>query len=91
MEKKININPEIISPDLKHDTMEYTTPIDGEDILDITEEEEEITAEELDALYNDNEEEAEALNTMTSDSIPDADNFLIDPDQLDELDSPIKN
>ena len=92
MEKKNDINTEIISPDLKHDTMEYATPVDGEDILDAPEEEEEITSEELDALYEDNEEEeTEALNTATLDSMLDGDNFLIEPDEIDELESPVKN
>ena len=92
MEKKNEINAEIISPDLKHDTMEYAAPLDGEDILDAPVEEEEITPEELDALYADNnEEETEALNTATIDSMLDEDNFLIEPDQLDELESPIKD
>lgn len=92
MEKKNDINAEIISPDLKHDTMEYAAPVDGEDILDTPEEEEEITPEELDVLYENNEEEeAEALNSATADSMLDGDNFLIEPDQLDELESPVKD
>ena len=92
MEKKIDINPEIVTPDLKHDTMEFAAPVDGEDILDTPEEEEEITPEELDALYkNNDEEEADALNTATTDSMLDEDNFLIEPDQVDELESPAKD
>ena len=90
MEKKNNIKSEIIIPDLKHDTMEYAAPVDGEDILDAPEEKEEITPEELDALYNDKEEEVEALNMATSDFIFDEDNFLMEPDQLDELNLPVK-
>ena len=91
MEKKNDINPEKISPDLKHDTMEYAAPVDGEDVLDAPEEEEEITPEELDALYDDNnEEEAEALNAATSDSMLDENNFLIEPDELDDYESQTK-
>ena len=92
MEKKNDNNPEIITPDLKHDTMEYAAPVDGNDVIDKTEDDEEITPEELDALYEDNdEEEAEALKTATTDSMLDEDNFLIEPDQSDELESPVKD
>ena len=92
MEKKNDNNPEIITPDLKHDTMEYAAPVDGEDIVDTPNDDEEITPEELDALYEDNdEEEAEALNTAITDSMLDEDNFLIEPEQSDELESPVKD
>lgn len=92
MEKKNDNNPGIITPDLKHDTMEYAAPVDGEDIVDTPKDDEEITPEELDALYEDNdEEEAEALNTAITDSMLDEDNFLIEPDQSDELESPVKD
>lgn len=88
MKKKIDVDPEIITPDLKHDTMEFAAAADGDDSVDIPEETEEITPEELDALYTDDEkEEAEALNTAENDSIADEDNFITEPDNVDELDN----
>ena len=80
-----NISEQIL-PDLKHDNMEFVEPVNGEDTLDAVNEEAEITSEELDALYEDDvDEEAAALNAATTDSLVDEDNFIIDPDDIDEL------
>ena len=81
-----NISEQIL-PDLKHDNMEFVEPADGEDNLDVVDEEAEITSEELDALYdNDVDEDAEALNAATTDSLEDEDNFIINPDDIDDSD-----
>lgn len=86
MEKKMENISEQILPDLKHDNMEFVEPVNGEDTLDAVNEEAEITSEELDALYEDDvDEEAAALNAATTDSLVDEDNFIIDPDDIDEL------
>ena len=86
MEKKMENISEPILPDLKHDNMEFVEPVNGEDTLDAVNEEAEITSEELDALYEDDvDEEAAALNAATTDSLVDEDNFIIDPDDIDEL------
>lgn len=75
-----------IQPELKHDTMEYAASTDGDDPLDIPEEEEEITASELDDLEEeDADDEAFALNAAETDSQQDVDNFLTSPDEVDEL------
>jgi len=86
MKKKVAIDPEPIHPDLKHDTMEYAASTDGDDKLDITDEENDITADELDALEEDDvDDEANALNTAETDSQVDEDNFLTSPDEIDEF------
>lgn len=86
MEKKTENNAENITPDLKHDNMDFAAPADGEDPLDVIEEGEEITAEELDALYVDGiDEEADALNTATTDSMIDEDNFIGEPTDTAEF------
>ena len=88
MKKKIDLKPEIIIPDLKHDTMEFTASTEGDEILDMPDEDAEITPEELNALYEDDEkEEAEALKTASMDSEIDEDNFIIEADNLEELDT----
>lgn len=79
-----------ILPDLKHDTMEYAAPADGDDQLDIIEEEE-ITAGELDALEQTNDEEADALNAVQIDSEADEENFLSEPSEKDEFDEDLKD
>ena len=85
MEKKIDNISEPIAPDLKHDNMEFVEPADSANTLDVVDEEAEITSEELDALYADDvDEEAEALNAATNDSLNDADNFIIEPDDIDD-------
>jgi len=83
MEDKNEATPEPIKPDLKHDTMEYAASTDGDDQLDSdTEsiqdsEDEEITAEELELLEEDDtDEQAAALISAETDSLADEDNFL---------------
>jgi hypothetical protein len=85
MKKNKDNNPEPIAPELKHDTMEYAASTEGDDQLDINDEED-ITADELDALEdNDVDEEAYALDAAETDSEKDEDNFLTSPDDFDEL------
>jgi hypothetical protein len=85
MKKKHPNDPEPVQPDLKHDTMEYAASTDGDDKLDIIEEEE-ITADELNALEEDDlDDEANALNNAETDSQVDEENFLNSPDEVDEL------
>jgi hypothetical protein len=85
MKKNKDTTPEPIAPELKHDTMEFAASTDGDDQLDINEEEE-ITADELDALeQKDIDGEAYALNAAETDSEADEDNFLTSPDDFDEL------
>lgn len=84
--KKFKETTEPIAPELKHDTMEYAASTDGDDLLDAINEEEEITAEELDALDEDGAyKEAYAMNAAETDREADADNFLTSPDDIDEL------
>lgn len=78
---------EDIKADLKHDTMEFSAATDGEDRLDTddeTYEEEDITAEELDAIKDENDNEAAALNAEETDRLADADN-LPEEDWTDDL------
>ncbi len=84
MKKKTD---EDIKPDLKHDTMEFSAPTDGEDKLDFDDEsyeEEEIDPEELDAIEDEPVMEAEALNAVETDRIVDEDN-LPEEDWTDDL------
>jgi len=82
-----------IKPDLKHDNMEYAASSDGDDILDsdsqvtLVTDEEQITANELELLLDDNvDNQAEAFNSAEIDSMVDADNFLNEnePDEESE-------
>ncbi len=78
---------EDIKPDLKHDTMEFSAPTDGEDKLDFDDEnyeEEEIDPDELDAIEDEPVMEAEALNAVETDRIIDEDN-LPEEDWTDDL------
>ncbi len=80
-------NPEDIKPDLKHDTMEFSAATDGDDILDTDDaryEEEGITEEELDALDDDDANEAAALIATEADFAVDDAN-LPDEDWTDDL------
>jgi len=73
--------------DLKHDTMEFSASTDGEDVLDTDDasyEEEGISAEELDALDDDDDNEAAALNAEETDRLADEDN-LPEEDWVDDL------
>ncbi|MDN3659018.1 hypothetical protein QWZ08_25465 [Ferruginibacter paludis] len=86
MKKNKDTTPEPIAPELKHDTMEFAASTDGDDQLDMVNEEEEITADELDALEEkDIDGEAYALIAAETDSESDEDNFLTSPDDFDEL------
>ena len=85
--KKKPVNPDDIKPDIKHDTMEFSTPAEGADKLDIDDEsyeEEEITAEELDILEDEPANEAYALNQAEMDKAADEDN-LPDEDWTEDL------
>lgn len=78
---------EDIKPDLKHDTMEFSAASDGDDILDIDDasyEEEGINAEELDALEDDPDAEAAALNATEMDLATDPDK-MPDENWTDDL------
>lgn len=73
---------EDIKTDLKHDSMEYAAPTDGDDVLDTDDdayEEEGINAEELDAITDDADNEAAALNAIETD-------LKADPDIMPEED-----
>lgn len=86
MKKKTVTHSKPISPELKHDTMEYAAATDGDDLLDTPDEDEEITASELNELQEtDADDEAYALNAAETDSQEDNDNFLTAPDEVDEL------
>lgn len=81
-----------VQPDLKHDNMEYAAD-SGEvlepivDDLSFDDNNEEITAEELDALENDDtDSEGMALITAETDSTSDEDNYLTTPDDATEED-----
>jgi len=71
--------PHDIKTDLKHDTMEFSAATEGDDKLDTddgTYEEEEITAEELYILEEDDVESlAYALNSAETDKQADSDNL----------------
>lgn len=78
---------EDIKPDLKHDTMEFSAATDGDDILDTDDasyEEEGITAEELEAINDDDDNEAAALNAEETDRQADEDN-LPEEDWVEDL------
>jgi len=73
--------------DLKHDTLEFAAPTDGEDVLDTddpTYEEEGITAEELDTIEDEPSNEAIALIAAETDRLADEDN-LPDEDWTDDV------
>jgi len=79
--------PEDIKTDLKHDTMEFSAATDGEDALDTDDasyEEEEITAEELEILDDDDYNEAAALVSVESELTVDEDIFP-EEDWTDDL------
>src|SRR5664279_4210046 len=92
MEERNNTTPGPIKPNLKHDNMEYAASTDGDDVLDSDKEttqeieDEEITAEELVLLQEDDvDNQAEALNSAETDSRADEDNFLNEKEHEDEL------
>ena len=66
--------------------MEFAASADGDDIVNFDDEENEISASELDALEDEQPEaEGYALNAAEADSKIDEDNFLTSPDDIDEL------
>jgi len=92
MQKQNNPIPEPIKPDLKHDNMEYAASTDGDDILDSDKEtaleieEEQITAEELELLQEDDvDDQAAALNSAETDSLADEDNFLNEKEREEQF------
>ena len=75
-----------IKNDIKHDTMEFSAPTDGEDKLDFDDEsyeEEEVTAEEIESIDDDPDTEALALDAVETDSQADED-ILPEEDWLDD-------
>ncbi|MBC7934807.1 MAG: hypothetical protein H7Y86_05530 [Rhizobacter sp.] len=80
-------NTEDSKPDLKHDTMEFSAATDGDDKLDTddaTYEEDGITEDELDAIDDDDANEAAALIAEENDFEAD-DTNLPDEDWTDDL------
>jgi hypothetical protein len=84
--------PGSTKPDLKHDNMEFSASTEGDDILDADsetlqeQEDEQISAEELDHLQGDEPEDmAAALVSAETDSEADEDNFLNETDTEDKL------
>lgn len=78
---------EDLKTDLKHDSMEYAASTDGDDVLDTDDaayEEEGINAEELDALEDDVDSEAAALNATETDLQAD-DDIMPEEDWTDDL------
>ncbi len=88
MKKEQPKTPEDIKPDLKHDTMEYSAATDGDDAMDTddaTYEEEGITGEELDAIDDDDDSEAAALDAEETDHLADNDT-LPEEDWIEDAD-----
>ena len=92
MQEQRKTTPDPIRPNLKHDNMEYAASTDGDDILDSDREttqeieEEEITAEELELLLEDEpDDQAAALNSAETDSEADEDNFLNEKESDEEF------
>ncbi len=86
MKKENEKYPEV-KPDLKHDTMEFAAPAEGEDPMDIDDEsyeEEEISAEELELIEGDDEDEAAAY-VAAEDELAADENNLPEEDWTDDL------
>ena len=88
-------SPGSTRPDLKHDNMEFAASTEGDDILDADketlqeQEDEQISAEELDHLQGaEPEDMAAALVSAETDSEADEDNFLNEKNTEDELLNP---
>ncbi|RYF90877.1 MAG: hypothetical protein EOO03_02700 [Chitinophagaceae bacterium] len=78
---------EDVKPDLKHDSMDFAASTDGDDVLDTddaTYEEESITAEELELLEDEPENEAAALNAVEIDREAD-DSIMPEEDWTEDL------
>ncbi|MEP6676556.1 MAG: hypothetical protein ABJA78_15450 [Ferruginibacter sp.] len=90
MDKKKNNEHPDIKPDLKHDSMEYSAATDGDDILDtdMQREPDEISAEEIDALEDDDlDDQAAALESVEEDREADNDiNFSEADNEADDED-----
>lgn len=87
MKKEIENQSEEIRTDLKHDNMEFSAPTEGDDKLDIDSadfEEEEISAEELEELADDEADEAAAYASVENDILVDAE-ILPEEDWTDDL------
>jgi hypothetical protein len=86
--KKDEVKPEDIKTDLKHDTMDFSAPTDGEDALDTDDEryeEDGISADELELLEGaPDDEEAAALNSVEMDLQTDED-ILPEEDWVDDI------
>ncbi|MDB5201937.1 MAG: hypothetical protein JWQ27_1346 [Ferruginibacter sp.] len=68
-----------IAPDLKHDTMDFSPASEGDalDLDNTTDDEDAISAEELEFLDEDSEEsQAAALNEVETDRLADTEDFL---------------
>lgn len=86
MKKQTN-NSKDIKPDLKHDNMEFTASTDGDEVMDTddpTYEEEGITADELDLIEDEPDNEAIALTVAQTDRLADEDD-LPEEDWTDDL------
>ena|ERR1700712_1071503 len=90
MEKKKPNTDQDIKPDLKHDSMEYSAATDGDDVLDTDTQREpdEISAEEIEMLEDDTQDDqALALQSVEQDRQADDDiNFSEEDDEADEED-----
>ena len=87
MKKENLIEQDETKTDLKHDTMEFSAATDGDDVLDTDDaafEEEAVSAEELDTLNDDEEDEAAALINVENELLIDEDN-LPEEDWIDDL------
>jgi hypothetical protein len=85
--KKKPVDEKDIKADIKHDTMEFSAASDGDDKLDMDDvayDEEEITAEELDILEDEADNEAMALDSVETDRLADDDN-LPEEDWTDDV------
>ena len=85
--KKKPVDEHDIKSDIKHDTMEFSAASDGDDKLDmddVTYEEEKITAEELNTLEDEPDNEAMALISVETDKLAD-DDIMPEEDWTDDV------
>ena len=87
MSKKAKPSAKYVKPDLKHDTLEYAAPNEGDDKQDNDDpnrEEDAITAEELDFIEADSPDaQAAALNSVETDRRGDNE-VIFDEEDIDE-------
>ena len=79
-----------IKTDLKHDNMEFSAATDGDDKLDADDfnrEEDGISSEELDALEDNEDAMAAALNAVEADRMVDSDNLTEESEEDDYYDN----